>query len=230
MALACIGLAACGGGADESGVAALSDASNGEHILPVAEGTIWKYRVITEIPAAANGGAADESAEEEMIRRHIGRIAAGENEELYECFEISSFGRAISREFVEIHPDRVMMRGSARIDEDGNQGDVFLLDPPIPLVMREMRPGDALRELKTTDGIVVRNLQVVANESITVPTGTYEALRLLMTGMDGPLELRRTIWFASGVGIVREETTRYREDSLLYRSTQELTAFEPVAR
>ena len=43
-----------------------------------------------------------------------------------------------------------------------------------------------------------------------------------MTGTDGGVELRRTIWFAPGIGIVREEKTRYRTGKLLFRETQQL--------
>jgi hypothetical protein len=43
-----------------------------------------------------------------------------------------------------------------------------------------------------------------------VPSGTFPSIRLLMLGMDGDLELRRTIGFSPGTGIVREEKTRYR--------------------
>ena len=43
-----------------------------------------------------------------------------------------------------------------------------------------------------------------------------------MTCTDGDLELRRTVWFAPGPGIVREEKSRYRLDKLIFRETQEL--------
>ena len=44
-----------------------------------------------------------------------------------------------------------------------------------------------------------------------------------MTGKDSGLELRRTIWFAPGIGIVKEQTSRYTAETLLFRQTQELT-------
>ena len=55
-----------------------------------------------------------------------------------------------------------------------------------------------------------------------VPAGTFNCHRLLTTGNDGEIELRKTLWFSPGNGIIREEKTRYRREKLLFRETQEL--------
>jgi hypothetical protein len=44
-----------------------------------------------------------------------------------------------------------------------------------------------------------------------------------MSGTDGELELWRTLWFSPGIGIVREEKTRYRLGKVIFREVHELT-------
>jgi len=96
------------------------------------------------------------------------------------------------------------------------------LDHAVPFVFAGMKPGTGSPEIKAVAGGLSRKTQVVAREPVTVPAGTYPSIRLLMTGMDGELELRRTIWFTPRIGIVREEKIRYRLGKLIFRQTQEL--------
>jgi len=67
-----------------------------------------------------------------------------------------------------------------------------------------------------------RSTSVVDREDVTVPAGTFRSIRLLMIGKDSDLEMRRTIWFAPRVGIVKELTTRYAKDTMLLHQNQEL--------
>jgi hypothetical protein len=55
-----------------------------------------------------------------------------------------------------------------------------------------------------------------------LPAGTFSCIRLLTTGRDGDIDLKRTIWFAPGKGIIREEKSRMREGKPIFREVHEL--------
>lgn len=69
-----------------------------------------------------------------------------------------------------------------------------------------MKP--VIPEVKTEDEGITRRTEVLASEGITTPAGTFPCIRILATGFDGDLALRRIVWFAPGHGIIREEGTR----------------------
>jgi hypothetical protein len=93
----------------------------------------------------------------------------------------------------------------------------------VPFIIAGMRPGDKLPDLEAVGGSRTRATEVVAREEITVPAGTFQTIRLLMTGEDGRVKLKRFIWFAPGHGLIREEKTRHLDGILLLEETVELT-------
>jgi hypothetical protein len=191
-------------------------------ILPVTKGDHWIYQVHLEIPAnTTSAGASEIDSEHPLTRTYIGKVFPAEGLPQVDCFEVVAPAMPVEREFVEIHPDRILMRGSMLMRPETTHP--MWLDHAVPFVFAGMKPGTESPEIKAVGGGLSRKTQVVAREPVTVPAGTYPSIRLLMTGMDGDLELRRTIWFAPGIGIVREEKVRYRLGKLIFRETQELT-------
>ncbi|MDP3850061.1 MAG: hypothetical protein Q8Q59_06145 [Luteolibacter sp.] len=194
-------------------------------LLPVKAGDSWIYQVKLGIPAGvSSAGAAEVSTEHLRTRTYLGKISAAEGLPETDCFEVKVPGSPREREFVEIHDDRILMRGSLILRPETTRP--MWLDRPVPFVIAGMRPGTSLPELKAGDGSLTRQTRVIARENITVPAGAFSCIRLLTTGNDGDLELRRTIWFAPGTGIVREEKTRYRREQLVFREIQELTGLK----
>lgn len=190
-------------------------------ILPVNPGDTWTYHVVLEIPAdVTSEGAAAVSTKHRRTRTYLGKKSAAEGLPETDCFEVVVTGSPDEREFVEIQDDRIMMRGSLIMRPETTKP--MWLETPVPFVFAGMKSGTALPEVKTADGSLLRKTQVIAREDITVPAGTFHCIRLLTTGYDGELELRRTVWFAPGKGIIREEKTRYRREKLIFRETQEL--------
>ncbi len=67
--------------------------------------------------------------------------------------------------------------------------------------------------------------QVLARERVTVPAGAFDALKLLLTvkgevgggGATQPLDARITQWYASGVGLVRQEDATSVHQLVSYR-------------
>lgn len=192
-------------------------------ILPLTKGDRWTYSVRLEIPdGVTSPGASEIDSKHILTRTYIGKIIPAIGLPEVDCFEVAAPAMPIEREFVEIYPDRILMRGSMLMRPETTHP--MWLDHAVPFVFAGMKPGTESPKIEAVGGALSRKTQVVARESITVPAGTYPAIRLLMTGMDGDLELRRTIWFTPGIGIVREEKVRYRHGKLIFRETQELTA------
>jgi hypothetical protein len=190
-------------------------------LLPVTKGDAWFYDVLLEIPAAVTSpGAAAVETRHERVRTYLGKISAAEGLPETDCFEVKVPGSPAEREFVEIHDDRILMRGTLIMRQETTKP--MWLATPVPYVMAGVKPGTAYPEFSAGGGLT-RKVQVIAREDVTVPAGTFHCIRILTTGNDGDLELRRSTWFAPGKGIIREEKTRYRGDKLLFRETQELT-------
>lgn len=194
-------------------------------LLPVEPGMKWVYQANLEIPEGVTSDtAAAVHTKFERVRTYLGKVAAAENLPQTDCFEVEVPGSPREREFVEIHPDRILMRGSLIMRPDTTHP--MWLDPPVPFVIAGMKPGTALPEIKAGDGSLTRRIQVIAREDVTVPAGTFPCIRILTTGRDGSIETRRTIWFSPGNGIIREEKTQYLKEKLINRQVQELVRIE----
>jgi hypothetical protein len=190
-------------------------------ILPVSRGDSWLYDVQLEIPAdVTSAGAAEVRTKYRRTRKYLGKLAAADGLPETDCFEVVVTGSPDEREFVEIRDDRILTRGSLIMRPETTKP--LWLDPPVPFVIAGMKAGDALPELMTADGSLSRKTSVVAREDITVPAGTFSCIRLLTTGRDGDIDLKRTIWFAPGKGIIREEKSRMREGKPIFREIHEL--------
>jgi len=190
-------------------------------LMPVKKGDTWVYTVHLEIPAdVTSPGAAAVDEKHSRTRTYLGKLSAAEGLPEVDCLEVVVPGSPVEREFVEIHEDRILMRGSMILRPETTRP--MWLDHAVPFVFAGMKPGTESPEIQTAGGALSRKTQVVGREDVTVPAGTFPSIRLLMTGMDGELELRRTIWFAPGTGIVREEKARYRKGQLIFRETQAL--------
>lgn len=196
-------------------------------LLPVTKGDAWIYDVRLEIPAdVTSPGAAAVNTRHTRTRTFLGKISAAEGLPETDCFEVTVSGSPAEREFVEIHDDRILMRGSLIMRQETTKP--MWLATPVPFVMAGVKPGTSYPEFSAGGGLT-RRVQVIAREDITVHAGTFQCIRLLTTGSDGDLELRRSTWFAPGKGIIREEKTRYRGDKLLFRETQELAELRRVS-
>lgn len=191
-------------------------------LLPLRPGDSWEYKVSVEVPAGVTSpSAAAVAIDQRKTRVYKGKVFVAEGGPETDAFDVSVPGEPVEREFVDIHEDRILMRGSSNPETPGSEP--IWLDPPVPFVVAGLRAGQAMASLGVQDGARKRDLQVVAREKVTVAAGEYEnAIRLLMTGNDGEFEVRRTTWFVPRVGIVKEEKTRYLGDKLLFRETMEL--------
>ena len=204
------------------GAPSAGDIASDVPLLPIKKGDVWNYSVHLEIPADVTSPGASEVDEKfERVRTYIGKIVPVNGLPEVDCFEVAVPGSPVEREFVEIQDKVILMRGSMIMRPETTQP--MWLDPPVPFVIAGRRSGDEFSDVQAPGGSLSRKTQVVGRETVKVPAGTFPSIRLLITGMDGELELRRTIWFAPGTGIVREEKSRYRRGKVIYREQQELS-------
>lgn len=190
-------------------------------ILPIKPGDYWKYEVKLEIPPEVQlEGAPEAGAVREKIRTYLGKLSPKAGLPEVDAFDVQVPGQALEREFVEIFDDRIMMRGNQYPDTPN--ADLVWLKVPIPFAVAGMRPGMESRQEGLYDETTTRNVKVVAREIVEVPAGSFECLRLLMVGSDGEFQIRRTTWFAPGIGIVKVEKMRYAGKKLLFRETTSL--------
>lgn len=225
-------LTACDPAEKTAGTALPPDAAATERtdipLLPARTGDTWRYTVRLEIPAdVTSPGAAEVDTTYPRTRTYLGKISPADGLPETDCFEIVVPGSPAEREFVEIHDDKILMRGSMIMRPETTRP--MWLDHAVPFVAAGMKAGRGSPEIQADGGSLSRKTQVVGRESLTVPAGTFPTIHLLMTGMDGQLELRRAIWFAPGTGIVREEKSRSRNGKLIFRETQQLveTSLKP---
>lgn len=189
-------------------------------MLPTAPGDRWIYQVQVEFPAGITApDAPAETRNHEQTRTYLGKTHPAEGLPEVDTFEVTAPNSPTEREFVEILPDRILMRGSLIMKPNAHP---MWLQTALPFVMAGMKAGTALPELEAGAGALKRKIQVVAREDLTVPAGTFPCIRILMTGTDGDIELRRTTWFSPGTGIIAEEKTRYRNNRVLFRESQKL--------
>lgn len=190
-------------------------------LMPVQSGDTWIYDVHLNIPEdVTSPGAAEVDENFQRTRTYLGKISPAAGLPAVDCLEVTVPGSPTEREFVDIFDDRILLRGSLILRPETTQPLWFA--HPIPFIVAGMTPGTVSPEIATADSALTRTTQVIAREPVTVPAGTFPSIRLLMTGTDGRIELRRTIWFAPGTGIVQEEKTRYQNGKLLFRETQQL--------
>lgn len=197
-------------------------------ILPVSPGDRWVYDVSLEIPSGiTSAGAGAVSTKHRRPRTYLGKKSAAEGLPEVDCFEVTVPGSPDEREFVEIQNDRILLYGSLIMRPETTKP--MWMDKPVLFFQTGMIPGTKIPEVSTDNRAFTRQTEDIAVEDVKVPAGTFHCHRLLMNGNDGEIELRRTIWFSPGNGIIREEKTRYRREKLLYREIQELSELKRAA-
>lgn len=201
-------------------------------ILPVSKGDTWTYTVTLQLPKDAQFKDSPLVSQSfERKRTFMGKVKPSGDRPETDCFEIEAPGSPIEREFVEITEEHVKMRGSEYV---GNKDTLPLwLEPSVLLVRAGVLAGESLPPIQIKDprtGVeVTRFIQVVGREKVVAAGRDFSAIRILMSGKDGkdsPIQMRRTIWFAPQYGIVKEEKTRYLDDTLLMKETIELKSLQ----
>lgn len=213
--------------ADETGAAPASLAAEGLDIpiLEVKAGDAWKYRVQVDVPAGVTAPDSQAvSSTHERVRTYLGKLPISKDAEPVDCFEVTAPGAPRDREFVNIEPDRIELVGELKMKDDDSRPIVF--PAPILFIKAGLQAGDTLEiPAMTVGGSSIprqRSAAVIGREECEVPAGKFQTVRLVMGGMDGGIETRRTLWFSPGKGIVKEERVRYAEGKVVVKEVHEL--------
>lgn len=205
---------------------------NDTPILKANDGDCWEYRVVSEVHKA--DGSVDRR-EGSRSRTFLGQREPIPGKGRFDTFQVAEDGKPLELEFVAIKPDSITLHGSQSLRDP--QALPALLSQGVPFVRAGLRGGEDLPLIQLGDNAqdpdaakVTRKIRVIGREQVQTTAGSFEAIRLLMTGVEGPFELRRTIWFAPGDGIVMEHKERYAKTKLLVSEQHELVAIKRSAK
>ncbi|MBJ05710.1 MAG: hypothetical protein CMO40_01115 [Verrucomicrobiaceae bacterium] len=237
-------LAGCGGPGEEVNSPGVPGEAEAACFSP-RRGEVWKYRVQKEIPVELRLSKSDAARRPqrtdnahlitfEQVRtctgtrvfEHTGRSLTG--------IAISEDGKKLGEELYQTGPEGLLSWGW--IPADVKDEDVKLLPEGVPIATSGMQPGETWESV----GANAENpflFRVIERDQITVPAGTFQACRIQITskkissdpntGSDQINYLKRTVWFAEQVGVVREEIVYYGEQKVRVKQRSELVHWSP---
>ena len=157
-------------------------------------------------------------------RIYVGKTKPKVDREELDTFQIVRGDRVMEYEFSDFQKDALYALGSK--DETREESKVVLLSKPLLVYAAANQPGDQW-EVKSGDGktspLFTRKFRVFGEEEVLVPAGAFQAIRVVITGVSGPTEIKRTFWFSKGNGFVKEEKTYYSASKKLIHQVMELT-------
>ncbi len=210
----------------------------GEHILKLSPGDRWEYLVTVQAPKGAKMPEAEGVTVKEVpdgiqsqftkVRIYEGKKQIKPEGESLDTFRMERNGKAEELEFSDVRSGAIYARGWKK--EGDKPGEVFLLTKPLLMVASTNEAGHQW-EIKAGDGrttpVFNRKFRVFGHEKVSVPAGEFEAIRVEVTGASGMTEIKRTYWFAEGVGFVKEEKTYYSKTTRLIHQVMELAKYTP---
>jgi hypothetical protein len=187
-------------------------------LLPTVEGTNWEYR-------------STESLTGSPPTRSVITVRAGK--EMLDGKEVVKLETLSGSSISKVELVSVDANGIACLARSGHDGKIAKLNPPEPIIAAPLEVG-AVWEL---EGEAAKNkmhqrFTIVAEESVTVPAGTYQAFHLKCED-SSLVSIKLDRWFVPGTGFVKEATV-VRAPGMLQSVTLELTKItvpqEPVAQ
>lgn len=201
--------------------------STPDQLIPVNDGTTWRYNMIQE---AGPGARLAEEGQNEAgtLRAPVIYRIHGQREidgrKLLE-FEMHRAGRITATDLMTV--DEHGVQCWARLDETGQ---LTKLDPPLPIVAAPVAVGTTWDFDGEPDGTKThQHYEIVGQADVTIPAGTFRAFHIRgEQTLPGPMTIDR--WFVPGLGIVKDVTeTRSDSGELLRRITLELSDQPKVA-
>lgn len=202
-------------------------------LLSLTKGDRWEYQVTVEAPRGATMPKGPDvsikktadgvQATFKKTRVYVGKVQPKKDGKEVDTFQMVRAGKVVEFEFSEYRDDAIYALGSK--DETKKDSKVILLSQPLLVFSAANQPGDQW-EIKAGEGqaaVFSRKFRVFGEEEVRVPAGTFQAIRVVMTGQSGPTEIKRTFWFAKGKGFVKEEKTYYSSNKRLIHQVMELS-------
>ena len=206
-----------------------STLARAEPILPTAEGTTWKYEMTQEFGEGIK--LSDASIKPEVdgkVHLPVVIFVAGsekiDNTEAHK-FEMHRQGSTQITEFLQVTDHGIF--GVARMAGDGEK---TILTPPQKTLSLPLKTGEKWEYHSQGTGIQINeSYQIVAQESVQVPAGKFEAyhVRLIETK---PFHAVVDRWFVPNIGYIKDVTEMKRPSgALLQRISLELTEPPKIA-
>lgn len=203
-------------------------------LLSLTKGDRWEYQVTVEAPRGATLPTGKDvsikktadgvQATFKKSRVYVGKLKPKKDGKEVDTFQMVRAGKVVEFEFSEYRDEAIYALGSK--DETRKDSKVILLAQPLLVYSSANQPGDQW-EIKAGEGGTAsafsRKFRVFGEEEVRVPAGTFQAVRVVMTGQSGPTEIKRTFWFARGKGFVKEEKTYYSSNKRLIHQVMELS-------
>ena len=233
-------LAGCGKKEEEE--ASLPEAKKAKEVVPsVLESRgffnpkpeeAWVYRVTREVPATT--GLSDKEALRvvakhdqyyelvfERTRVCRGTVEVGDDNEELILIDIFEDGELAEQEYYEINAEGLFGRGWS-----GKPGQPPIISSRgIPIAIPGMKGGKMWRT-SVRDSPREFKFRVIDRTTLDLPAGTFDVAQVQITSGSGLNSLKRTLWFAENVGIVKEITTYYNATSIRVRESSELVAWK----
>ncbi len=233
-----LGLAGCGKHGDP-------DTSGEQKPPPVAyfaplPGEVWKYKVQKEIPIEFRLSEADAALRPqrtdtahlitfEQIRTCTGKRQIEALGKTLTTIAISENGNVMGEELYQIGPGGVLSWGwvPANVKDE----EAHLLEEGVAIATPDMQPGQTWESLGNEPDCPFL-FRVIETGNVTVPAGTFQATRIQITsekfsphpvtGEDQITYLKRSLWFAKEVGVIKEDIVYYGEQHVRVRQRSEL--------
>jgi len=234
LSAAALLVAGCGSSEEnaENDSGASPHAQGMEGFFNPKKGETWNYRVQKEIPLDVELSPDDKMLRPERtdsgylitferVRTCAGKKNYGATDRDLTAMDILENDELLGHELYDIGPNGVFFRGWMGADQ---KEPTDLLEKGVRLASPEMLAGQSW-ESSGADPQRQFHFRVIERSAIEVPAGEFEAVRIQITSDHEGKGLKRTIWFAENIGIVKEESVYYGPQRTRVRETSELVHF-----
>jgi hypothetical protein len=189
-------------------------------LMPTADGTSWRYNMTEEIGKGLTIPDAKPDADGKIRLPVLYRINGTENVDGKDLlkFEMHRAGVITNTDLLTVDDHGIVCR--ARINLDG---ELVKFDSPQTMIAAPLKKGASWDFNGKAGEVSVRqHYEVVGEEDIRVPAGSFHAFRIYGE-QTSPSRMTIDRWFAIGVGIVKDVTAmRAANGDLLQRILLEL--------
>lgn len=199
-------------------------------------GDSWTYRVVVEVQ---EGSELPEGVDGQKVEKLDGKVRATYTQtNVYQglklmkedlpkahAFYVSAGKQLMEIEYMNITKNTLEAAGSKK--EGKEPKDVIPLSKSIPLIHSGWKGGEAFPFMM--DVVVgkqkvrmVRKFKVLGWETLETKAGKFKALHVQVTGLNGPMEIKRSYWFTPQTGFIKEVKKYYLGDKTVFTQTRVL--------
>lgn len=192
----------------------------------------WTYRVTREVPVTSR--LSDQEAlrivakhdshyELAFERKRIcgGPVFVDDFDSELIVINIYEDNELAELEYYEVTSEGLFGRGwSDQLDEAP-----IISSSAIPIAVPGMT-GGAMWRTAAQESAKQYKFRVIERSQLTLPSGTFNVAQIQILAGNAMSSVKRTLWFAENVGIVKEVSTYYDATSIRIRETSELIAWQ----